>query len=527
MSKVQGHKVEEKEINNVSLKITSYHVDQKFFCSIETKDAGAVIARAEGASRGDALALALKIATEKLPSAEPDTQKKFPFNLDRLGTLQTDTDEEKLRKTTLVFFSILMSLGGLLWGALAISFGLYAPAIIPFSYTVIVGLGLIYFKITRQFHVFRFIQLFCSLMLPFLFQWSIGGFMASGAVMVWAFIALLGALIYAGPRRSIYWGAVYIILIIISAVFDSYFAANSPSLPSSAARYLFLINIGCVSTIVFIVVWNFVVKLQDTVQLLRETRSQLIIQEKMAAIGALVAGVAHEVNNPIGAVKSAADVSNRCIEKISKSLEGDEVSSNVKENKKLQAIFLILKENCRTVLTGSDRIAKVIRSLKDYVRLDEADFQEADIHDGIENTLTLLETQMSDDIVITKKYADLKPIFCSPGKLNQVYMKLLRNAVDSLNGSENPEIQIVTSQDEDNIHIQISDSGKGMPPEQLAQIFELGFRPKDARIGMNFGLSTEYNIIREHQGDLEIESEVGKGTTVHIRLPKANISQHA
>jgi len=141
----------------------------------------------------------------------------------------------------------------------------------------------------------------------------------------------------------------------------------------------------------------------------------------------------------------------------------------------------------------------------------------ADIHEGIDSTLTLLGSQIGKDITVTRDYTDLEPIYCSPGQLNQVFMHLLKNSLQAI--ERQGEIRIQTSQNGGQVYIQIRDTGVGIPPEQLDHIFDFGFSTTDSRVKMKLGLSIDHKIIQEHQGEIKIESEVGKGTTVTIRLP--------
>ena len=256
-------------------------------------------------------------------------------------------------------------------------------------------------------------------------------------------------------------------------------------------------------------------ELEDTLQQLRDTQNQLIMNEKMAALGNLVAGVAHEVNNPIGAVKSASDVSARCIEKIETLL--DEMAVSVRDSDPFQRALKILKENNRITITGSDRISRIVQSLKNFARLDESEFQEADIHEGIDSTLTLIEHQLKNRITVSKTFGTIPRIRCYPNQLNQVFMNILVNAVHAI--EDEGEIRIETTVENENLLIEISDTGKGIPTANLDQIFSPGFTTKGVGVGTGLGLSISYNIIQKHNGKIHAQSEEGSGTTITITLP--------
>jgi two-component system NtrC family sensor kinase len=141
-----------------------------------------------------------------------------------------------------------------------------------------------------------------------------------------------------------------------------------------------------------------------------------------------------------------------------------------------------------------------------------------DLHEGIENALTLLQPHIGEEISLVREYADLSPIYGSPGQLNQVFMHLLKNAVRAIEGRG--EIRIRTFQDDAQMHVQIGDTGMGIPPEQLEHIFDLGRIKEGSRMAMKFGLAIDYSIVQDHQGTIQIESEVGSGTMVTVSLPR-------
>ena len=251
-------------------------------------------------------------------------------------------------------------------------------------------------------------------------------------------------------------------------------------------------------------------ELSTTLQQLTETQNQLILQEKMASLGHLVAGLAHEINNPLGVVNSAGDVSRRCIEKI-------ESTAVVQGDPQIEKPFKLLKDNMGAMLTAGERMATLVKSLKTFAHLDEAEFQRVDLHDGLDSTLTLIQSDLQDRIDIVKEYGEIPLVFCSPGQVNQVFMSLLLNAAQAIEG--NGTIRIGTFEEDHRVHVQISDTGKGIAPEKLEKIFDFGFSADSSRVKMGSGLSTSYNIIQQHQGDIKAESTVGEGSSFTVVLP--------
>ncbi len=251
--------------------------------------------------------------------------------------------------------------------------------------------------------------------------------------------------------------------------------------------------------------------LEQTLEQLRATQHQLIMQEKMASLGNLVAGVAHEMNNPIGVIHSAADITSRGIRKIKSLLQGDY------DEEQLHQSFNLLEKNSSIITTASDRVAKIVQSLRSFARLDEALFQEVDIHKNIDTTLTLLSHELIEKADVIKKYGDIPRIQCYPNELNQAFMNVLLNAAQAIDQQET--ITIETYADETQVYVKIMDTGKGISPEDLPQIFNPGFTTQSDGVGKGLGLSIVYNVVQKHHGEIKVDSEIGKGTEITIALP--------
>ncbi len=256
--------------------------------------------------------------------------------------------------------------------------------------------------------------------------------------------------------------------------------------------------------------------LEDALHQLKETQSQLIMQEKMASLGSLIAGVAHEMNTPLGAITSMHDTQVRAIGKLKQTLEMT-FPGEYKDNRTIQSVFKAIADANRVMASGAERLSSIVGSLRNFARLDEAEFQVVDLHAGIDSALTLLQNRIGENITVVKKYGNIPPIYCSPGQLNQVFMHLLKNALQAI--EETGEIRVSTFEEDDKVCVRISDTGVGIPPEQLERIFDVDFQATDLRVKMGLGLSTDYRIIQDHKGRIKMESEVGKGTTVTISLP--------
>lgn len=257
---------------------------------------------------------------------------------------------------------------------------------------------------------------------------------------------------------------------------------------------------------------------------LAEMQARLIQSAKSAMLGDLVAGIAHEVNTPIGIVNGNADVLEKALRRLFDSIAAANGSAKHDPENLEKTLAILLSNNQNTIAAGK-KIAGIIASLKNFARLDEADRQLTDIHEGLDNTLTLISARLPADINIFKKYGRLPRIYCYPQALNQVFLTLLLNAVESIDGKGS--IDVVTDLHEDSAAVIISDTGRGIEPERLSRIFDIGFSSRENKVRMNVGLANSYSIIVDrHAGRISAESEVGKGSSFKINLP-LNYSQPA
>ena len=259
--------------------------------------------------------------------------------------------------------------------------------------------------------------------------------------------------------------------------------------------------------------------LERAMRELEETQEQLVMKEKMASLGGLVAGIAHEINNPIGVVIGSLDVSRRCVERIERIIEQRESIEDLKVHRRFPDLLKMLKENTGVTVTASERVATIVKSLSTFAGLDRADYQRIDVHEGLDSCLTLLENELRGRITVEKAYGEIPEIACYPAQLNQIFINLLKNASQAIEGAG--IIGIKTFAEKDRIHVEIADTGRGIPQDKLKTIFDFGFSASGSRVRMSSGLSSAYQIIQRHHGNITVESETGKGTTFSIVLPVA------
>ena len=214
-------------------------------------------------------------------------------------------------------------------------------------------------------------------------------------------------------------------------------------------------------------------------------------------------------------MSSAASTSSLSLRKISEAIDGG--AEDIRDDPGFKRGFAALQRNTEVILMAVERIGTIVQSLKNFARLDEAEFQEADLHDGLESTITLFQHQLQGRIELVREYGDLPGVYCRPSQINQVFMNVLANAAEAIAGEGT--ITISTRRDGASVHVVISDTGEGISPADLAHIFDPGFTTKGVGVGTGLGLAITYNIIDEHGGDAVVTSEVGEGTRFAVTLP--------
>jgi len=277
--------------------------------------------------------------------------------------------------------------------------------------------------------------------------------------------------------------------------------------------------------------------LNDALSNLKSAQSQLVDAEKMAALGQLTAGIAHEINNPINFVTSnikplqldiddLKEIITR-YEKVDFSAENVEEQLQEIDAFKKQIDLDFINNEIESLLTGitdgAKRTAEIIRSLRNFSRLDESDLKPIDINEGLHSTLVLVRNSLPDNVQVIKNFGNLPKVECLPGKINQVFMNLISNAIQAIrsNGKNRDEefLTITTYYENDHVIVSIKDTGTGMTEEVKHKIFEPFFTTKEVGEGTGLGLSIVFSIIEKHKGHIDVLSEVGQGTEFIITLP--------
>lgn len=277
---------------------------------------------------------------------------------------------------------------------------------------------------------------------------------------------------------------------------------------------------------------------KSLVKQLQEAHDQLLQFEKMASIGQLAAGVAHEINNPVGYVSSNLGSLKKYITDLFRVLNAYEAAEknpgaynenvNNIQSIKMQIDVEFLKvdidELINESLMGVRRVREIVQDLKSFSHVNEVEWQISDIHKGLDSTLNIVHSEIKYKAVVIKEYGDIPPVECLASQLNQVFMNLLVNAAHAI---EDRGTIIVNTGVHDNwVWIEISDDGKGIPQENLNRIFEPFFTTKPVGEGTGLGLSLSHGIIKKHGGCFDVHSEIGKGTKFKIWLPVRHDHDH-
>lgn len=262
-------------------------------------------------------------------------------------------------------------------------------------------------------------------------------------------------------------------------------------------------------------------------------QSRLLQSEKMAAIGQLAAGVAHEINNPIGFISSnlqtLQDYATRLL-KLTEFYEkvvnktGNDAFLAMQRDMQLRLQFGFVRQDLPDLLKesidGIERVSEIVKNLKAFSHIDNAQWQYANLVEGLENTLKIAANQLKYKVEIHRDYAaDLPEVYCQPNQINQVFLNLLVNAAHAMD--QKGHLYLKAWQQEQSVCIEVRDTGQGIAPEHMKRLFEPFFTTKPVGSGTGLGLSLSYSIVKRHQGEISVQSEPGAGASFTIILPIA------
>jgi signal transduction histidine kinase len=465
-----------------------------------------------------------------------------------------------LERRFIVYMGTLMSLGGLLWGGLAMGYGLTWEALVPFSYVIITVLNL-GFSANRandlaSHELMRAVQILASLLLPFAFQFVLGGFVASGVVMLWALIALFGSLISPRLRSGSMALALFAVLTIVSAVLEPVAAKRTAAaIVADHSLPLLTMNVVLVSTLAFGLalalahnrdevarrlraanqrnldlngrlsrtveyLYRSQINLHDTtdslhssIDALKATQQELVQREKLASLGSLVAGIAHEINTPLGVAVTASSLVKEGLDAVRPALPAGAAV----------VAFEDVDDALRLLVANVHRASELIRQFR-TVAVDQSagglrTFELcAYIREVVGNLAPLIRrTAVSvsvferSDVMVTQR----------PGLVAQVVTNIVTNALQHAYGANQEGVlEFSVSVDAGRVEIRAVDRGKGMSPEVAARAFDPFFTTRGGAGGSGLGLFIVHNLVSDGlHGHVHLESAVGQGTTFIIQFP--------
>jgi two-component system NtrC family sensor kinase len=275
-------------------------------------------------------------------------------------------------------------------------------------------------------------------------------------------------------------------------------------------------------------------------QAFREMQAQLMQNDKLATIGQLAAGVAHEINNPMGFVGSNMATLAKYVEKYNRYIEQIEIELRDSSSGILPEHILALRQSLKldyvmrdiSILVdesneGIERIKRIVQDLRTFSRADSTGVGAADLNSCLDSTINIVINEIKYSAELKREYGEIPKVQCNAQQINQIFMNLLMNATHAIQakGDEFGEIIVRTWCDHDNVFVSVTDNGCGIPPENCSRIFDAFYTTKDVGKGTGLGLSISSGIIRKHCGEITVSSEVGVGSTFTVRLPLKQIEQ--
>jgi signal transduction histidine kinase len=508
-----------------------------------------------------------------------------------IGLLPEDEGLKKNQKNFLVYEAILMSMGGIFWGFICLYLGKPLQSIIPFGYVVLSFFNILVFHYYKLFAFTQVFQTAISLFLPFIFQWVLGGFAASGASILWAILALATSLSYSNVKTSFIWIITFVVLTVLSGIFDSSFKILFPvEYGEDTAIVLLTLNISLVSVLIFLLMLFYISENQKSYYKMKDAQQMVVESEKMAALGQLSAGIAHEINTPLGSIKALTNETSLSLEQIPRNLfvvfnrlddnqkkslldlithhhirkdflttrqervikkqlteeltahhipQAPEIASQLIQidmlglNDSLLALkgpffkdcvfllyrFFIVQKNNETILFSVEKASRIVKALKMYIHNAENNKPESySLKESISTILTIYQNQLKSGIDI---FLDIPETIFLTGyaeEVSQIWTNLIVNACQAMNFKG--ELKITAQENNDNVTILFADTGCGISTESADKVFEPFYSTKKIGEGSGLGLSIVKKIIDKHQGKISFVSELNKGTTFFVELPK-------
>ncbi|MDG2278022.1 MAG: ATP-binding protein [Pseudomonadales bacterium] len=484
--------------------------------------------------------------------------------LGKIGDQPGDSTEDRLRHRLLVYMAALMAVGGLVWGTLSVYFNANGPAVVPYGYVVLTIANLSYLYATKNFRVVREVQIGLSLLLPFFFQWVLGGFAASGGMMLWAMLAIVGTHASGGWQSGLAWGLGFIALTLVSGVIDADMASRFTRIHDSEVRTaFFVINITMISAIMFSLTSWLLAHREVLTQKLQERQEQLEVAlrdaddarraldlrvaertldfqtahdrlsfelrernriederklleselqhaQRLESVGQLAGGVAHDFNNLLTVI--AGNVA----------LVLDEPSS----------ITATQLEFLSEVQAATERAASVTGQLLAYSRKQALVLETIEAHSVVEGMRGMIERAAGEQTTVEiESPGSIGTVRAGQGQIEQVLMNLALNAYDAMPNGGTLRIEMIAvetlpsfitqspASQKPHVVLRVSDTGEGMDEAKRCRVLEPFFSTKEPGKGTGLGLAVVDSIVTQHHGFLNVQSALGQGSCFSVYLP--------
>ena len=421
-----------------------------------------------------------------------------------IADTSTNTDAEKRQHSFLIYMGLLMSTGGLLWGSICLYHDIYIAAIVPYAYIMITVLNFTYLYFTKNFKVSQNIQIIISLLLPFFFQFFLGGFIASGGNVLWSVIAVFGSFTLRDKRKSLLWLLLFILLMIFSGLVDAYAKPYDIGLPEEYIRGFFVINFILVIGIIFSLYYYFVsteekvrLELQESLEKLEQAQKTLIQSEKMASLGSLVSGIAHEINTPLGVGLTGISQIDHEVKKLESNYKEDRLTEEA-----LKAYINIMNKLVQTIRDRLNNAVTLVKSFK-HISVDQHfdDQREFNLKQYVDSIIFSFQTPLKDkQVKVINTINDNIVLDSYPGIFSQIFSNLILNSIKHAfeEGQDNVINISIDLTDQFIIHYQ--DNGIGISIENEKKIFDPFFTTKRGQGGSGLGLHIIYNLITQQLG---------------------------
>ncbi|MDD5158154.1 HAMP domain-containing sensor histidine kinase [Sulfurimonas sp.] len=444
-----------------------------------------------------------------------------------LAIADRNTDSEELKRAHgfLIYLGLLMSTGGLLWGTICLANGLYIPAVVPFTYITITIVNFTYLFISKNFIASQIIQILISLLLPFLFQFFLGGFVASGGNVLWSVLAVFGSFTLQKKRMTLLWLILFILLIILSGFVDSYAKQFDIGLSEAYSIFFFVINFILTISIIFSLYYYFVSneekareELQKSLKQLNQAQGQLIESEKMASLGTLVSGVAHEINTPLGVALTGISQITHEVKKLETNYKNEMLTEEA-----LNEYIATMKQLTQTINDRLNNAALLVKSFK-HISVDQHFEDKREFHLkkyiddlflGLQNLIKSKRVQIVntiDETLVLESY---------PGIFSQIFSNLILNSIKHGFEQNTENIIKISVELNDYLIIHYQDNGVGVTDEIEKKIFDPFFTTKRGEGGSGLGLNVVYNLITQKlKGKLSLVRVLPHGLGLTIILDK-------